>query len=339
MMRRRGGNTIFIPIVATFAVMFVIVAVVYSTMSNQPVNSYTVDDDEAYQGVTQSGYQFVETEGMNGVKYYIITSNANQTTGTGPTAGSGSPTVFTMTTSSQEKQSSSFTTATQASSVTKTTQTTKSPAKSDEKIAYLTFDDGPSLNTEKILDILDQYDVKATFFVIYHKKMESKYKAIVDRGHTIALHSYSHSYRKIYKSEKAYYADLNKIHDYVQKVTGVDSKIIRFPGGSSNTISNKYHRGIMKDLKKSVTQKGYIFHDWNVDSTDASGINREPDILVEKVKAGVKKKQVIDVLMHDTGKSKVTTVEALPRIIELIQSLDYKIEPITEESEAIQHNW
>ena len=95
----------------------------------------------------------------------------------------------------------------------------------------------------------------------------------------------------------------------------------------------------MKDLKKSVTQKGYIFHDWNVDSTDASGINREPDLLVEKVKAGVKKKQVIDVLMHDTGKSKVTTVEALPRIIELIQSLDYKIEPITEESEAIQHNW
>ena len=218
--------------------------------------------------------------------------------------------------------------------------TTKTQRRSDEKIAYLTFDDGPSINTEKLLDILDKYNVKATFFVIYHKNMEKKYKAIAERGHTIALHSYTHSYSKIYKSEKAYYNDLNKIHDYVQKVTGVDSKIIRFPGGSSNTVSNKYSKNIMKTLKKSVTEKGYVYHDWNIDSTDASGINRDPDLLVEKVKAGLeKKKPVVDILMHDTGKSKTTTVEALPRIIEAVQAQGYKIEPLTIDSEPIQHNW
>ena len=210
----------------------------------------------------------------------------------------------------------------------------------EDRVAYLTFDDGPSEYTEEILDILDYYDVKATFFVIYHKDMADKYKAIVDRGHTIALHTYTHDYKKIYRSEKAFFNEIAQISNYVYSVTGVRSKIIRFPGGSSNTVSRKYNKSIMKTLKKSVTENGYVFHDWNVDSTDASGINRDPDLLVEKVKAGLqKKKPVVDILMHDTGKSKTTTVEALPRIIEAVQAEGYKIEPLTIESEAIQHNW
>ena len=141
-------------------------------------------------------------------------------------------------------------------------------------------------------------------------------------------------------AEKGYYNDLNKIHDYVQKVTGVDSRIIRFPGGSSNTVSRKYNKTIMKTLKKSVTEKGYVFHDWNIDSSDASGINRDPDLLVSRVEAGLKKKKtVVDILMHDTGKSKMTTVEALPRIIEAVQAAGYTIEPLTIDSTPIQHNW
>ena len=214
---------------------------------------------------------------------------------------------------------------------------TSTPKKNNGKVAYLTFDDGPSINTMKILDILDQYNVKATFFVIYHKGMTKQYKAIVDRGHTIALHSYTHDYSKIYKSEKGYYSDLNKIHDYVKKTTGVDSRIIRFPGGSSNTVSNKYNKGIMKTLKSSVTKNGYYYHDWNVSSGDAGGINRKASVLLGNVKKGVGKKKVINVLMHDTGKSKMTTVEALPSIIEYIRKQGYSFEALTEDSVLIQH--
>ena len=209
--------------------------------------------------------------------------------------------------------------------------------KTSEKVAYLTFDDGPSINTIKILDILDKYNVKATFFVIYHGKMKSKYQEIVNRGHTIALHSYTHDYSKIYKSEKGYYSDLNKIHDYVEDVTGVDSRIIRFPGGSSNTVSNRYNRGIMKTLKSSVEKNGYLYHDWNVSSGDAEGRNIKASKLLKNVKSGIGKQKVINVLMHDTGRSKMTTVEALPSIIEYIRKQGYSFEAITEDSTLIQH--
>ena len=209
--------------------------------------------------------------------------------------------------------------------------------KNTGKVAYLTFDDGPSINTIKILDILDKYNVKATFFVIYHGNMKSRYQEIVKRGHTIALHSYTHEYSKIYKSEKDYYSDLNKIGDYVKKTTGVDSKIIRFPGGSSNTVSNKYNKGIMRTLKSSVAKKGYYYHDWNVSSGDASGRNVKTSKIISNVKSGIGKKKVINVLMHDTGKSKMTTVEALPTIIEYIRSQGYSFEALTEDSVLIQH--
>ena len=340
-MKRQSGKYTYIPILATFVILLVAFAITLSTMANQPVNSYTVDNDTTYEGVSDNGYEFVETEGKNGVKYYVITKNSTQTTTAASMMDNNDEEAVTTTTAAASiKTTINSTTETTAAPVSKTTTTTKTIRNSDEKLAYLTFDDGPSINTEKLLDILDKYDVKATFFVIYHKNMDSKYKAIVDRGHTIALHSYTHSYSKIYRTEKGYYQDLDKIHDYVEKVTGVDSKIIRFPGGSSNTVSRKYNKTIMKTLKKSVTEKGYVYHDWNVDSTDASGINRDPDLLVEKVKAGLKKnKPVIDILMHDTGKSKTTTVEALPRIIEAVQAQGYTIEPLTMDSEPIQHNW
>ncbi len=337
-MKKNSGRYAYIPIVATFAILFVIFAITFSGMSYKPVNGYTVDSDSAYDGISDNDYQFVETEGKNGVKYYVITKNTTQTTtAAAPSESLTQPAVTVTTAAPVSHDDSGSTTAVSATSAATTTTRTK--RKSDEKVVYLTFDDGPSQNTEKLLDILDKYNVKATFFVIYHKNMESKYKAIVDRGHTIALHCYTHTYKKIYVSEDAYFKDLNKIHDYVEKVTGVDSKIIRFPGGSSNTVSNKYKKGIMKDLKQAVTDKGFIFHDWNVDSTDASGINRDPELLLEKVKSGLKKKKVANILMHDTGKSKVTTVEALPSIIEYILSQGYKIEPLTEDSEVIQHRW
>ena len=362
-MKKNRSKYAFIPIVASFTILFILSAILFTTMSDLKTSGITVNNDSAYDGSPQREYDFVESEDRNGVKYYVITKNpTTTTTSTATTTTAATTSAVTTTTSAvRTKRTTTVTTAststvtsaasdiasvpdnstvsTTATTKKTTASTTRRTAAPGKKIAYLTFDDGPSINTEKILDILDQYDAKATFFVIYHKKMESKYKAIVKRGHTIALHSYTHTYSKIYKSEKGYYDDLNKIHDYVQKVTGVDSRIIRFPGGSSNTVSRKYNKTIMKTLKQSVTDKGYYFHDWNVDSTDAAGINRDPDLLVSKVKAGAKKKNVINVLMHDTGKSKNTTVEALPRIIEYLQSQGYKLEPLTEDSVLIQHKW
>ena len=349
-MKRKSGKFIFIPIVATFALLFILFAVVLTTMSDRQSGSFIIGDDDAYDASAGNEYQFVESEDKNGVKYYVITRNTTTSTTEARETAAAEDTLTTVTTtvSSTRKKTTSGTSAAFSSydgvssettaSTTRTTATQRQLAPG-EKIAYLTFDDGPSINTEKLLDILDQYDAKATFFVIYHKNMEKKYKAIVDRGHTIALHSYTHSYKKIYKTEKGYYEDLNKIHDYVEKVTGVDSRIIRFPGGSSNTVSRKYNKTIMKTLKQSVTDKGYYYHDWNVDSTDASGINRDPKLLLSKVKSGIGKKQVINVLMHDTGKSKTTTVQALPSIIEFLQSKGFKLEPLTEESFVIQHRW
>lgn len=102
---------------------------------------------------------------------------------------------------------------------------------------YLTFDDGPSANTDRILDILAQYGVKATFFVVGKEGYTDQYRRIVEDGHTLAMHSYSHRYNEVYASLDSYKADLTKLHDYLYELTGEDCRFVRFPGGSSNTVS------------------------------------------------------------------------------------------------------
>lgn len=206
-------------------------------------------------------------------------------------------------------------------------------------VAYLTFDDGPSENTEEILNILDYYNVKATFFVIYHSNMEEQYQEIVNRGHTIALHTYTHDYSKVYKSETAFFNEITRISDYVYSVTGVRSRIIRFPGGSSNTVSNKYCAGIMDTLKVSVPQRGYVYHDWNVDTCDAAFNNLAKEKILDNVKESLTKYKNPDVLMHDAGETKRTTVEALPEVIEYIYSQGYRMERLEIDSYAVHHNW
>ena len=145
----------------------------------------------------------------------------------------------------------------------------------NEKVVYLTFDDGPSENTKKIMDILAKYDAKATFFVTgrnqdYNYLIKDAYNA----GHTIALHTYSHEYSTVYASVDAYFDDLNKVGQMVKKEIGFVPHYIRFPGGSSNTVSRRYCQGIMSTLTKEVVEKGYQYYDWNGDSTDASGNHR-----------------------------------------------------------------
>ncbi len=204
-----------------------------------------------------------------------------------------------------------------------------------QKICYLTFDDGPSDNTLKILEILDDYNIKATFFVIKNSKADY-IKKIAAHGHTVGLHTATHSYSNIYKNEEAYFADLKAISDIVVSQIGIKSNIIRFPGGSSNKISSEYSKGIMTKLTKSVVDKGYYFFDWNVDSTDASGNNVKYQVIRDNVIKSAKGKGSICVLMHDTS-AKSTTVEALPEIIEGLSAIGYKFAALTEDSFGFRH--
>lgn len=203
------------------------------------------------------------------------------------------------------------------------------------KVCYLTFDDGPSENTIKILDILKKANAKASFFVINTSKL-SYIKRAYNEGHTIGLHANSHDYAKIYKSEAAYFDDLTKISNKVKNLIGVETKIIRFPGGSSNLVSKKYSKGIMKKLAKQVTNKGYVYVDWNVDSTDASKAKVPKDTILKNIKANTKNKGNICILMHDTS-AKTTTVDALPEIICYLRGQGYRFEGLTTSSPIFHH--
>ncbi len=206
----------------------------------------------------------------------------------------------------------------------------------DQKIVYLTFDDGPSENTGKILDILEEYNAKATFFVTgNNQKYDKLIKRAYDEGHAIGLHTYSHDYKKVYASEKAYFEDLKKISDLVEKITGEKSHIIRFPGGSSNTVSAEYTKGLMTLLTKKVQEKGYQYFDWNCDSTDASGNNVPVEQLVKNATSC--SSQHINILMHDTD-AKDTTVKALPKIIKYYREKGYTFKAITVDSYSAHHS-
>lgn len=201
---------------------------------------------------------------------------------------------------------------------------------SEEKIVYLTFDDGPSANTQKILEILDRYNAKATFFVTgTNQNYNYLIKEAYDKGHTIGLHTYSHDYKTVYSSVDAYFDDLTKVGNMVKDLIGFTPKYIRFPGGSSNTISRKYTPGIMTTLSKEVINRGYQYYDWNGDSTDASGNNVPVSKLIANATSS--KSNNINILCHDTS-AKSTTVQALPTIIENYLARGYRFEAIDDNS-------
>ncbi len=199
---------------------------------------------------------------------------------------------------------------------------------------YLTFDDGPSANTDQILDILNEYGVKATFFVCGNERYMEEYQRIAKEGHTLGMHSYSHKFREIYESPEAFIEDMDKLHDYLYEVTGVDSKIVRFPGGSSNTICEK---DVMQELTAYLTQKDIPYYDWNISSGDATSGYISAERIANNVLDHVWKYDSSIVLMHDAS-GKGTTVEALPIIIEkILESENTVLLPITEDTTPIQH--
>lgn len=200
---------------------------------------------------------------------------------------------------------------------------------------YLTFDDGPSVYTDDILDILSEYGVKATFFVVGKEgeKYREEYCRIVEEGHTLGMHSYSHRYGEIYESRESFAQDFIKLQDYLFDVTGMKSSFYRFPGGSSNTVS----KVDMSELIDFLEEQDVTYFDWNISAGDASHGGQGVQEIVDNSIASVLKYEESVILMHDAA-NKRTTVEALPIIIENIQALDNTvIVPITEETEPVQH--
>ncbi len=198
---------------------------------------------------------------------------------------------------------------------------------------YLTFDDGPSVGTtNKILDILKEEGVKATFFVTCNGP-DYLIKREVDEGHTVALHTATHDYAKVYASVDAYFNDLKNVHDRVLRITGQDVKIIRFPGGSSNTISRKYCKGIMSILTKEVINQGYHYFDWNIDSKDAGGAN-SASAVYNNVIRGLSSSNINVILMHDV---KPQTRDALRDIIKYAKDNGFKFATITMSTPMIRH--
>lgn len=193
-----------------------------------------------------------------------------------------------------------------------------------EGVIYLTFDDGPSsVTTGTLLDILKEENVKATFFVT-NNGPDSLIKRMYDEGHTIALHTASHNYATVYKSVDAYFDDLNKVSNRVKNITGQTSKIVRFPGGSSNTVSRHYSKGIMTTLSEELFNRGYRYYDWNVDSHDASNA-RTKEAVYNNVVTSLSKNKANVVLMHDI---KTQTRDALRSIIRYGKENGYTFEKI-----------
>lgn len=217
----------------------------------------------------------------------------------------------------------------------KITSVTERPLEDYKHRVYLTFDDGPSTYTDEILDILDRYDIKATFFVV-GKESDSAKEAlcrIVEEGHTLGMHSYSHKYKEVYRSVDAFAEDFWKLRDYLYEVTGVESSVYRFPGGSSNTVSSID----MWEFADYLDSQDVVFFDWNISSGDAGSTLLDVDTLVKNCTADITQRENSVILMHDSA-DKHTTVEALPIIIENILALeDTVILPITENTEPVQH--
>lgn len=225
-----------------------------------------------------------------------------------------------------------------ASSVSGSTTTGAATVANDveeAKKVYLTFDDGPGTQTEKILDVLKKENVKATFFVTgkddsYSKKI---YKRIVDEGHTLGMHSYSHVYSDIYSSTKSFAKDLDKISNLLYRVTGVRSKFYRFPGGSS-TSGSEIPIG---EFVKILEDKNITYLDWNVISPDAVSTSVKKEKMISGILDAVSAYETSVVLLYDVA-DRPMTVKALPEIIEELKKEGYKLLPVDDKTTLIRHS-
>ena len=203
---------------------------------------------------------------------------------------------------------------------------------SAEKSLFLTFDDGPSDVTLKILEILKEYDVKATFFIVKgtNKKAEVILQKVHEEGHTIGIHSSSHIYKDIYSSVDSFLADFESASKWVEEITGEKPDIYRFPGGSINP----HNYQIAGQLISEMQRRGYIYYDWNISSGDASAWVSTNSI-VNNIMKDLPNKKVGIILAHD-GPNNIHIVKALPEIIEKSIELGYSFLPLVNTVNPIQ---
>ncbi|MCM1188579.1 MAG: N-acetylmuramoyl-L-alanine amidase [bacterium] len=197
------------------------------------------------------------------------------------------------------------------------------------KTMYLTFDDGPSEeNTTAVLDILKAHNIKATFFVVGEnvRKHPEVARRIVEEGHTVGIHCNRHVYDEIYESTESYLADFQEAYDAVYEITGVEVKLFRFPGGSVNC----YNKEVYEDIIAEMTERGFIYFDWNASLEDATARSTPGQLIKNAVESTLGRKKVV-MLAHDIVYNTTLCLE------ELIDSFpEYRMEPLTEEVAPIQ---
>lgn len=199
----------------------------------------------------------------------------------------------------------------------------------NRKIAYLTFDDGPSVKvTPRVLDILDNYEIKATFFVLGRMAHgnPAMLKKIHESGHAIGHHSYTHNYNHIYKNTKNFMDELNRTDKVFRQILGAnfETKLLRLPGGGFGKTKQKF--------VQAAKDAGYVSYDWNALNGDAEGHNLSKKTLVNRLKSSVelkKDQREIIILMHDTD-AKSTTADALPEIIEYLIDQGYEFRTLNQ---------
>lgn len=207
------------------------------------------------------------------------------------------------------------------------------------KIAYLTFDDGPSKSTEQILDILKDKGVQATFFVVGNDKTyaHNAYKRIVAEGHAIGNHSYSHDYFKIYASEEAFLEDFNKLQQLLEEVARVAPQIYRFPASNNGTsLAQLNDSSLIKKIQSTLEQEGLVAIDWNVDSMDVRSNDITEQQVIDAVLSQAANYHNVIVLMHDSH-VKTASIRALPKVIEGLTEMGFQLKPLT--GEAYQYNF
>lgn len=189
------------------------------------------------------------------------------------------------------------------------------------RVCCLTFDDGPSANTDRVLEILDRYGIQATFFVVGASAAtpagQERMKKIAAAGHAIGMHSWSHDYKTIYSSVDAFLADFDRLYRYIYEVTGVRPSVYRFPGGSLNG----YDRGVYQEIVAEMARRGFVYYDWNASAQDATAVPRPAWEIAADCLRGVGRELVV-VLCHDSA-ARGTTVDALPAVIEGYQNAGY----------------
>lgn len=292
--RKRKNMKKIITVIISFMFLFSIGFVAGTKLlnkSNSTENNTLAKDNQAIQGNKDSVTKGVDNAGQ------VATPDKSQT-------------------STSENTNTNTTTTKPASETTTSTNTSGDSA--TKKEAFLTFDDGPTTNiTPQILKILDDYNIKATFFVVGQnaEKHPELVREEKDKGHSIENHTYSHDYKYIYASTSNFIKDVEKNNQVLTSILGeYDSKIIRFPGGSFGSKRAPY--------REAVKKAGYTYVDWNALNGDAEALNVPADKLLANIKSTVTNQNHLVILMHDSS-TKQTTVEALPKIIDYLKSKGY----------------